>query len=342
MIVFRVDGNNVIGLGHVMRCISVAEAFNRKSMESVFILSDDCMKAIIGQYGYTSYILHSKYNDMEGEIPVINELLLKLDPQVIFVDSYHVTKKYLESISSICKVAYIDDVCAYAYPVDYLINYNIYASEENYLSLYKCENQVLPKMCLGIRYVPLREQFRNIDRHIQKEKCTDVLISTGGADPIHLAYGMVRDFDDKRFDDVRFHFVIGAANSDKDAICEEAKKKENVIIHQNVRDMKALMMECDMAVSAAGSTLYELCACGVPTITYVLADNQIEGARFFAEHGLMISIGDIRNQKNLTQKIYDEICKMCACFEKRKDMAQNMQAIVDGLGAERIARDFRR
>lgn len=40
------------------------------------------------------------------------------------------------------------------------------------------------------------------------------------------------------------------------------------------KKMSELMQQCDMAVSAAGSTLYELCACGMPTITYVLADNQ--------------------------------------------------------------------
>lgn len=62
--------------------------------------------------------------------------------------------------------------------------------------------------------------------------------------------------------------------------------------------MKKLMMLCDVAVSVAGSTLYELCACGIPTITYVLADNQIPAEEMFEQEGIMLNARDYRVNMN--------------------------------------------
>ena len=103
---------------------------------------------------------------------------------------------------------------------------------------------------------------------------------------------------DAGISDIRFHFLIGAMNQDKKEIEKLAEGMSNAVLHYNVSDMKSLICSCDIAVSAAGSTLYEICACGVPLITYVLADNQYEGAKAFEEKGLALNCGDIRNMDN--------------------------------------------
>ena len=95
---------------------------------------------------------------------------------------------------------------------------------------------------------------------------------------------------------IRFHFIIGALNPNKATLKKQAARIPNVILHHNVQSMSALMRECDMTIAAAGSTLYELCACGVATVTCVLADNQIPGAQVFASRGLMLNAGDCRTE----------------------------------------------
>ena len=100
------------------------------------------------------------------------------------------------------------------------------------------------------------------------------------------------------------------------------------------------MQSCDLAVSAAGSTLLELCACGIPTITYVLDDNQILGAKAFEKAGLMIYTGDVREEDSFTEKLNDTISVLCMDLGKRKDMYQRMTKMVDGCGAVRLVREL--
>ena len=97
------------------------------------------------------------------------------------------------------------------------------------------------------------------------------------------------------------------------------------------------MLMCDLAVSAAGSTLYELCACGTPAVTYALADNQLPGADAFHRAGIMISLGDIRaDMDNPIEKIMESIWVLSGDLSKRKEISRRMQGVIDGNGAKRI------
>lgn len=100
--------------------------------------------------------------------------------------------------------------------------------------------------------------------------------------------------------------------------------------------MRALMLQCDAAVSAAGTTLYELCACGLPTVTYVLADNQIEGAAAFEAAELMPCIGDVRENPGFPEHIFAKLEELSG-REARRETARRMQKLVDGNGAARLA-----
>ena len=100
--------------------------------------------------------------------------------------------------------------------------------------------------------------------------------------------------------------------------------------------MKLLMRMCDIAVSAVGSTLYELCACGIPTITYVVADNQIPGAEAFERMGMVVSLGDIRGRENVECDVIRMVLDMARDLKKRQYMSRRMQDMVDGYGAKRL------
>ena len=131
------------------------------------------------------------------------------------------------------------------------------------------------------------------------------------------------------FFEYSFHFVVGSANQDKEAIDEISKNIEIIQIHNNVKKMRDLMLSCDIAVSAAGSTLYELCACGIPTITYSLADNQIPAAKAFGDIGLMVNAGDIREDPECEKTICDLLIRLSKDKERRQKMAFSTQQIVN-------------
>ena len=341
MIVFRADGNNKIGYGHVMRCLSIADAFSKRGEECLFVLADPFLQGRIEARGYSCVILGTRFDHMEKEAFTLKKLFENRKPDWMILDSYFITEEYLGLIRPfVCKLACLDDLGRVWKGIDALINYNLYADTLDYLKSYEEIGQSSIRLLLGPSYAPLRDLYREVPPKEIKNKAEDVLISTGGTDPIHLALGLMKHMAEMGcFSDPylpTFHFLIGA-NADKDEIFSMAEENPKIQVYENLPSLKELYLKCDLAVSAAGSTLYELCACGVPTITYVLADNQILGNQAFHAQGLMLSLGDLRDTENAPVLVFDAIKRMISVKELRRDFSVKMHSVVDGLGADRIA-----
>lgn len=334
MILFRADANKDLGCGHIMRCLSIARAFNNRSIDCAFVTADHNPSSLICNRGFQNYCMNSDWKHLEDELPFFESFINKLMPEFIVVDHYYVTKKYLRVLRKFCKIVYIDDLNLSTWPVDAIVNYNIYAESMGYRERYKL---LKTKLLLGTQYVPLREEFRSLEEKHIKSRVLEVLISSGGSDPVNLTLKLVQAIkQDRRFSSVRFHIIIGAFNSNKAELEEIASQYENIQLHLSVQRMDLLMQQCDIAISAAGSTLYELCACGVPTITYALADNQIKGAQRFEDAGLMLNAGDCRENNSFTEQILNLLAGLIKNQKQRSVMSHNMWKAVDGKGAERI------
>ena len=355
MFLIRADGNAEIGVGHVMRCLSIADALKEKNKEVVFAAADYNMKTVIESRGFSCIVLESDYKNMMSDfdndtfVDIINQ------SESIIIDSYYVSDEYFNRIRGIrkeqqdntgYKIIYIDDLCEKAHPVDVLINYNIYADIEKYRSLYSANDNksVMTEFVIGSQYIPLRKEFSSISKIRIKEKVTDVLVMTGGADMHHVALNLIKKLkevisgsDSKRIKDICFRFVIGAMSADYSSILNELAGSKNIVLHKDVKNIWTLMCSCDIAVSAAGTSLYELCACGVPTITYVLADNQMNGEEAFIENKVMLSIGDIRIEEKYCEKIISSVLDLADDYSLRKQMADRGASITDGSGARKIA-----
>ena len=352
LFVFRADANTNIGMGHIMRCLSIADAAKANKQDIIFILADENVLDLIKKRGYRFLVLDSDYSNMDLEIDKWPD---ELSPNRIFVDSYYVTNEYFDSIKTKypnSKLVYMDDVGTIAYPVDYLVNYNAFGPEINYKKLYSEASMRLPKLILGSIYAPLRTMFQEIPKRTQKNHVKNVLISTGGADEYHVALGLIAHIGESlpKDYDINYHFLIGAMNKDKHQIYDLSMNISSVILHENVNNMRELIESCDIVVSAAGSTMYEICACGVPMINYSLADNQKPGAKAFGELGLAMNIGDLRIPESIdTSRVFsgelkedaidiilDAVKKMARDYNLRCSIGSRMQELIDGRGAERI------
>lgn len=337
MIVFRADGNSQIGMGHIMRCLSIADAAKMTGEESVFIVSAEDCKDIITSRGHEVSILNSDYSKMEpGDILPALEAY---EPAMVFVDSYFVTPEYMKDAHEVCshsgcKLIYVDDRCYFPYSCDVLLNYNIFGKKADYEKLYR--GKTAPVFLLGTTYAPLRKEFQKPTRHIIAGGAQNVLISTGGADTEHLTIDIVQEA--ALHSGFNFHFVVGMMNPDRMKIIKVSESYDNIVVHENVKRMDELMLSCDVAVSAAGSTLYELCATGTPTITYVLADNQIPAAEEFDSRGIIKNCGDIREMgnKELAKCLIKEVVSLAEDYDERKRISEFMETVVDGHGAKRI------
>ena len=335
MIIFRADGNSQIGTGHIMRCLSIADAARESGEESLFIVSDEKCLKLIESRGHNCIVLDSDYLKMKSD-----ELYPFIDtykPSAIIVDSYYVVDEYMKALQIKCdkdtKLVYIDDRCIYPYFCDVLINYNVFGNEQDYIKLYGSNKNV--KFLIGIKYAPLRSEFQFCKR-VQKSKSNKILISTGGADAEHFTIDLIEEA--KKYSKYSFDIVVGMMNPDGDIINNKTAGIDNIVIRKNVKKMHELMISCDVAISASGSTLYELCATQTPTITYILADNQIPAAEEFNKRGLIKNCGDIRvkGKKIMAKEVIEEAIKLAENFELRKKIADKMSVLVDGKGASRI------
>lgn len=333
MIYIRADANPDIGMGHIMRCLSIADAARSLGESVIFILADDTVRNMVEGRGYEAVVLKSDYRNMESEI----KAWPLAGADIIIVDSYYVTADYLAALRRKAKLIYIDDVAAFPYPSDIIVNYNIYGLDVDYKNLYAGTDVSMPRFLLGPSFAPLRVMFRSISGRIQRERVKDILISTGGSDPEHIALRLVEKIH-RKTTEFTYHILMGRMNEDGEAIRKLAG--DGIMLHENVSDMKSLICSCDIAVSAAGSTLYEICACGVPFITYILADNQIPGADAFEKYGLAECLGDLRDVDSPAEIIISSIDMLSNNYQKRVEAGERMQKMIDGFGADRIVQEI--
>ena len=326
MILIRADANEIIGAGHLMRCLSIARAFADKGEDVRFITADHKGDSLIHSRGFESLCMVSEYNAMDSEdiVPVIEEY----KPELLIVDSYFVNKEYFDKVNSLCRVAYIDDINEAVWDVDCLIDYNIFGTVIDYSGYENTRTSLL----LGPKFAPLRSEFKNVPKHIIKP-VSDVMISAGGSDPEKITERIMKEIC-PIWKEISFHFVVGALNPRLEKI--KSLLAPNMVLHINEQNMSGLMQKCDIAISAAGSTLYELCACGTPTITYTLADNQLLAAEESERQELMINAGDCRNNASFIENLNQKLKYYAGNIEKRKIVSEKMQLLVDGYGAERI------
>lgn len=336
MFYIRADGNEKIAMGHIMRCLTIAEALGRLGENVLFITADEGPVGFIEARGFAVRVLHTRYDDMEAELPKIAEILEEEEKPKILVDSYLVTPRYLEGLRRYGKVILMDDEKRAVYPCDGLVNYSIYGKTLGYEKDYP----EAVRLFLGPEYMPLREEFRECSYEIKNE-VKDILFTTGGGDGSHAALRMAERLLQK--DKTRiWHIVCGPYHPDTEALKRLAAAHPFLRIHKNVTQMSELMRTCDIAVSAAGSTLYELSSIGVPTVGFYFVENQRRNMETFAKLTPVKNAGDLSAEPELVlDRIESEVEVLCREKRLREEISRVMRNIVDGRGADRLAEGLR-
>ena len=346
MIFIRTDANEVMASGHMMRCLSIASEIKAIGENVEFIISDHRSEELLNNSGFRFRHIDSDWRnpDFRKETDQIKQLFSDYQKErtTILVDSYYITNKYFKYFNDDVKTAYIDDLFKEKYDIDLLINYNIFYDIFDYEIRYASSRT---KLLLGTEYVPLRRQFVRGASGRKSEKFTkdglNVLMMSGGGDPYHvllnlLKYGDIHEIFDRKN---KYHVVAGTYNPDTKELCDLAKKLPDVMIYDRVDDMASLMEMCDIAVSAAGTTLYECCTVGIPTIIYCMVDNQKYDGMFFSRDAKMLYAGDLRfDREKVISNIFSHILYLVNNSEARMAMRSSMIHLIDGHGAERIAK----
>lgn len=335
MILIRADGSNRTGSGHLMRCMTIAEQLTGKE-EVLFLTRTRESAAFVKARGFEACVL----SDFEGEerpwmeeLPCLEAWMQERHPDCILVDSYQATEEYLEAVSRWAPVIYLDDFGERAYPVSMVVNYNVFADKENYERLYRDRNTI----CLiGPEYIPIRSAFLEKSYRV-RENPENVLLLTGGGDYYGFAGKFLKEFGAREdLQGLHFHLVCGFYSEETKEFLKE-ENYTNFTLYENVQDIWNLMERCDLAVTAGGTTVYELCAMGVPLLGYSFADNQRPVLSWLYDRGIAPDCGEYRALgENLFKRIA-ELLNSSRDYDSRRRISEREKTLVDGHGAKRIA-----
>lgn len=314
-ICIRADGGSEIGMGHVMRTLALAKELKKSHtvfyacrVDKPFTNKYKAGIDFINRNGF--YVIHLNETKLKQDIK-------KIKTDCIITDSYDVDEEYF----NICKKHFkisgcLDDekICDY-FNVDFLINQNPYALELDY----KVNKKT--KLMLGMDFVILRDEFRKNNLKEIKKSIKNIMITVGGSDNNNVTERIVKQI---KKNDYTLHVVVGPGFK----YVNKLKKYEdnNLKLYFNV-NMKKLMNICDVCISSCGTTIYELAACGVPTIGIVVVENQQMAANKMNNIGAII-FSEINNLNNVISDIQD--------YNIRKKMRDKSIKLVDGKGIDRI------
>lgn len=336
MIAIRADANAEIGSGHISRCLAIATELKRLGQEVIFITADGYPAQIIKQAGIKNIVLNSNWKKPDEETTTLIATLKAYRADTILIDSYCISSEYLKKLNPYVVTVYIDDFGEHAFPVDILINYNIYSDQIPYLCLYGAGTRLL----LGTKYAPLRAEFRYKPYMPVRDRITRILVTTGGTDPYEVSYALCeRILKDPYFKEVGVTAAFGQFYKDSEKLIGLSNLYPRLSVVRNI-PMSELMMKCDTAISAGGTTLYELCACGTPSVIFGFADNQMRAREGFDKKGIMIDCGDVRSDAEACLSSIIHTVKSLEGSEKRQLLRTRARKVSDGLGAVRIAQEL--
>ena len=333
-LIIRADASTRMGTGHVMRCIALGQAWQDAGGNVSFVscCDSDGIKKRIREEGFTLVELPDAYPRSEEDLSTTLELATQSGATWVVVDGYHFDLAYQQAVRQAgLKLLYVDDYNhLQEYDADILLNQNIGAEEFEYCCNPECRS------LLGLRYVMLRREFRSLG---SKEECEGavkhVLVTMGGSDPDNATLQVIKAFLRLDVESLLIRVVVGTSNLHLESLRNAIKGQSMQIeLLTAVNDMSTLMQWADFAISAAGSTCWELASVGIPFATVILAENQQGIANGLETCCQLKCLG--WPTAGFQQRVEHLMRDIMECRVQLREQCCCLVAMMDSLGVERI------
>ena len=331
----RADASERIGTGHVMRCLALAQEFQRTAGRVLFVQAEttSAIERRLRAEGFEIASLDAKPGSPE-DARVAVRLARERDANWIVADGYHFGAEYQRHLKgNDLGLLLIDDYGhAEHYWADYVLNQNLSADPIRYKN-----REPYTRLLLGTKYVLLRQEFerwRNWEREIPTV-ARKVLVTLGGADPDNATSKIVEALLRIRDEQLECVVVIGGSNPHLEKLKAAIRHLPSAIrLVVDATDMPGLMAWADVAIAAGGTTSWELAFMGLPSIVIVLAGNQAEIAASLERESVSVNLGASKN--NTTDRIANALHSLLNDLDRRQRMSRNGCKLVDGLGVVRV------
>ncbi len=345
-LLIRADASVAMGTGHVMRCLALAQAWQDAAGRASFAMleSTPAVQSRLAAESCEVFSLAEAGTVIAGSAEDAREtitLARQHQAEWVVVDGYQFGAEYQRRLKSAgYRILFLDDYGhAESYSADVVLNQNLSASE----SLYE-NREPHTRLLLGPRYALLRRAFRDLRVRGPRPEGNHVLVIMGGSDPKNLtarvieALGLLQ-VEKAKIERLEATVVVGGSNPHLPALRRLGENSpRKITVHNDVSNLPELMAAANVAVSAAGSTVWELCRMGLPSLLIDVAPNQTAVAEAMDRGGYAIHVG---NNAVRAEAIAEQLGRLLGSSELRQSLSKRSQQLVDGHGASRVVSQLR-
>lgn len=359
-IVFRVDASIQMGTGHVMRCLTLADALKNEGAECYFICREHLgnLIGLIKERGHIvyalSYIDHSQKvvqsvvdnelshaswlgSSQENDANLCIQTLESLRPDWLIIDHYALDSYWEKKLRPYCDhIMVIDDLADRYHDCDLLLDQTFGRDSEDYMPF-------VPEYCqllCGASFALLRPEFAKWRGHSLKRRSNGqiehLLINLGGVDKDNITTRILKSLAlSPLAPSCSITVVMGTTAPWIKYVREQAETMPwDIDVKVGVNNMAELMANSDIAIGAAGATSWERCCLGLPTIMVVVAENQQTVANNLRESGaaLFVNLNDI--------SIFSMSKMVESLIELKDQVSFNAANVTSGVGADFLVKNI--
>lgn len=362
-IAIRVDASTRMGLGHLTRCRTLAKGLQERGawvhcvcrahhghqiqmLEAEGYSVSSLPKApeqtaIDGDYA--AWLGVSQDQDADETLAALNALTKRgkqAEWDWLIVDHYGLDKVWECQMRSVIKrILVIDDLVNREHDCDVLLDQNFSRQpDQRYAKLLPKHAQAL----LGPDFALLHPQYAMTRQTL--ERCTAylgvvnplrrVLVFFGGTDPENLTGRCLEALSDPALSEIVVDIVVGANNPHKEALGWQAAARGATHLHEPRPHLADLMAVADLAIGAGGTTTWERCCLGLPSLVISIAENQRPACNALAAANIIEYLGHYKDV--VTEDITRAIKQLVNDSARCQRLAKKSSALVDGLGAQRV------
>ncbi len=319
-----------------MRCLTLAQALKDHGYAVSFVSAEVSgnLAAKIREYGIDCCLIEAVAWQEDAKLTA--EIIGNKRVNWLIVDNYQLDYHWHQALrKKVDKILVIDDLANRMLDCDLLLDTGLGKTEADYRGL-------LPENCrklIGADYALVRKEFI-LNRAESEEKrknlknISRILINFGANDPHNLIPALLESLPEK-FTHIEFDIVVASSTANLLTIRKMCEKKQNCHLFVDVASMADHMLKADLAIGAGGSTAYERCAVGLPSIVLSIAKNQDHFVEALKNRKAIEKL-DIKT--DFIQKISDKIRLYQEDHAKLKAMSRNAFAVISMNGALKVVK----
>lgn len=349
-VAFRVDASSAMGSGHLSRCLTLADALWAAGAKIGFITRApaDHTRKWLSSKGYSILPLapptrapapiteeYSRWLGVTREEDAADTVsaLDAFKADLLIVDHYGLDADWeRQTQGKVSKVMAIDDIANRPHACDFLLDQNLHPNHD---SRYR---NLVPEHCrnfFGPGFALLRPDFASARSSMPQRTGAlgRILVCFGGADPTNETGKALEGIFLGCYGNLQVTVVAGAFNPNYEDIRRVWSGRPGIVIHAHTEHMARLMAENDLAIGAGGTTTWERCCLGLPSLTATLAENQAGTTLAVAAHGAQVALG---KAEELDSGDYAEAIARLESADLLR-MSRSGMDLVDGMGCSRVA-----